>query len=143
MRSTAFNPAASGSKTCPVEDVSKADLSGLAEWKSKVKWIGEDVGESDKPDLSSAKIVVAGGRAVQSKENFKMVEELAKQLGAAVGATRAAVDAGFAPNDWQAVPSVHSTLSFSFLRIDRLVKLEKWWRLICTLHLEFRAPFNT
>ena len=57
--------------------------------------------ESDTPDLATAQIVVGGGIAVGSAENFQLIESLAKKLGAAIGATRAAVDAGYAPNDWQ------------------------------------------
>lgn len=76
-------------------------LEGLEEWKSKVQWLSEEMKASDRPDLGSAKIVIAGGRALQSQDNFQLLEDLAAKLGAAVGATRAAVDAGYAPNDWQ------------------------------------------
>ena len=64
-------------------------------------WVEDRIAVSERPDLTAAKIVVSGGRAVGSKENFALIEGLADKLGAAVGAARAAVDAGFAPNDWQ------------------------------------------
>lgn len=64
-------------------------------------WVEDKVAASDRPDLSSAKIVVSGGRGVGSEADFAMIEKLADKLGAAVGASRAAVDSGYAPNDWQ------------------------------------------
>ena len=64
-------------------------------------WLSDEVAASDRPELTSAGRVVSGGRALGSKENFALIEALADKLGAAVGASRAAVDSGYAPNDWQ------------------------------------------
>ncbi len=68
-------------------------------------FVGEELSKSDRPELTSAKIIISGGRAMQNRENFtKYIEPVADKLGAAMGASRAAVDAGYAPNDWQSRP---------------------------------------
>ena len=95
IRASAFRPALGGNEA-PVEPV-EADA-GLA---TAARFVSAARTEGDRPDLASAQIVVGGGVALGSAENFQLIEKLARVLGAAVGATRAAVDAGYAPNDWQ------------------------------------------
>ena len=93
VRTTAFAPAGTGAPA-PVEPVALAEA-GLS------AWVADHIAATDRPELGSAKIVVSGGRGIGSEENFGIVTALADKLGAAVGASRAAVDAGYAPNDWQ------------------------------------------
>ena len=92
---TANFDAAGTSGSASVEDVSAAADAGLS------SFVEDKVAETDRPELTSAGIVVSGGRGLGSEENFQIVERLADKLGAAVGASRAAVDSGYAPNDWQ------------------------------------------
>src|SRR5690606_25673459 len=73
---------------------------GAAE-RDDVQFVSFDLVKSERPDLTDASVVVAGGRGLKSGENFQMIMELADTLGGAVGASRAAVDSGYAPNDWQ------------------------------------------
>jgi electron transfer flavoprotein alpha subunit len=95
VRTSTFQAAGqSGSAT--IETVTPATDPGLS------AFVGEELSKSDRPELTSARIIISGGRAMQSRENFsKYIEPVADKLGAAVGASRAAVDAGYAPNDWQ------------------------------------------
>ncbi len=93
VRTAGFEAAAKGG-SAPVEAVSGA-VSALS------TWVEDKVAASDRPELTSAKIVVSGGRGVGSQADFALIEGLADKFGAAVGASRAAVDSGFAPNDWQ------------------------------------------
>ncbi len=94
IRTSTFDAAGDGGSS-PVESVAVPGSAGLSEW------VEDKVAASDRPELTSAKIVVSGGRGVGSEESFAMLEKLADKLGAAVGASRAAVDSGYAPNDWQ------------------------------------------
>ncbi|SFE45929.1 electron transfer flavoprotein subunit alpha/FixB family protein [Roseivivax sediminis] len=94
IRTSTFDAAGTGG-SASVEDVAAADDPALSEW------VEDKLAESDRPELTSAGIVVSGGRGIGSEENFAVIEKLADKLGAAVGASRAAVDSGFAPNDWQ------------------------------------------
>ncbi|MCC1491112.1 electron transfer flavoprotein subunit alpha/FixB family protein [Cognatishimia sp. F0-27] len=93
-RTSTFD-AAEMTGSAAIEEIGAAADPGLSEW------VEDKVAESDRPELTSAGIVVSGGRGVGSEEDFAMIEKLADKLGAAVGASRAAVDSGFAPNDWQ------------------------------------------
>ena len=95
VRGTAFPAAAAEGGGGAVETVSDAGDAGLS------KFLRQEVQRSERPELTSAKIIVSGGRGMGSGENFKILEALADKLGAAVGASRAAVDAGFVPNDYQ------------------------------------------
>jgi electron transfer flavoprotein alpha subunit len=95
VRATAFAAAGSGGNA-PIESVAVAEDAGLS------TFVGEALSQSDRPELTSAKVIISGGRALASPENFtKYLEPVAKKLGAAIGASRAAVDAGYAPNDYQ------------------------------------------
>ncbi|KEJ95139.1 electron transfer flavoprotein subunit alpha/FixB family protein [Pseudosulfitobacter pseudonitzschiae] len=94
FRTSTFDAAGEGG-SASVETVSAAADPGLS------SWVEDKVAASDRPELTSAGVVVSGGRGVGSEEDFKLIEQLADKLGAAVGASRAAVDSGYAPNDWQ------------------------------------------
>ncbi len=95
VRTSTFQPAGEGGSAA-IEDVAAAPDPGIS------SFVGEELSKSDRPELTSARIIISGGRAMQSRDNFtKYIEPVADQLGAAIGASRAAVDAGYAPNDWQ------------------------------------------
>ena len=94
VRTTGFDAAADGGSAA-VEAVTAVAGAGLS------TFVGREVAKSDRPELAGARVVVSGGRGMGSAENFKILDPLADKLGAALGASRAAVDAGYAPNDWQ------------------------------------------
>jgi electron transfer flavoprotein alpha subunit len=95
VRGTAFEPAAAEGGSGAVESVGSAGDAGLS------SFVGQELSKSERPELTAARVIVSGGRGMQSGENFHLLEKLADLLGAAVGASRAAVDAGFVPNDYQ------------------------------------------
>jgi electron transfer flavoprotein alpha subunit len=95
VRTTGFDAVAATGGNAPVETVAAPADTGLS------AFVGREVQKSERPELTSARIVVSGGRGMGSGENFKILEPLADKLNAAMGASRAAVDAGFVPNDWQ------------------------------------------
>jgi electron transfer flavoprotein alpha subunit len=96
VRTAAFQATGEGGSAAPIEPVTAAADPGLS------GFVGEELSKSERPELTSAKIIISGGRAMQNRENFtKYIEPVADKLDAAIGASRAAVDAGYAPNDWQ------------------------------------------
>jgi electron transfer flavoprotein alpha subunit len=95
VRTTGFDSAAATGGSAATEAVGAVADSG------KSSFVGRELAKSDRPELTAAKVIVSGGRGMGSGDNFKILEPLADKLGAAMGASRAAVDAGFVPNDWQ------------------------------------------
>ena len=95
VRATAFDPVNTSGGSATVDSISAEGLSDLS------SFVGEEIAKTDGPELTAASIVISGGRGMQSGDNFHLLETIADKLGAAVGASRAAVDAGFVPNDYQ------------------------------------------
>ena len=95
VRSTAFDPVETNNSGVEIENLDSTDSSGISEF------VSEEIAKSDRPELTAASIVISGGRGMQSGDNFHLLDSIADKLGAAVGASRAAVDAGFVPNDYQ------------------------------------------
>ena len=95
VRSTAFDPVTKNNSDVQIEDIDEVPSTGAS------KFVSEELAKSDRPELTAANIVISGGRGMQSGDNFHLLDSIADKLGAAVGASRAAVDAGFVPNDYQ------------------------------------------
>lgn len=115
IRATAFDKAAEQSDPAPIEQVRAPSLTAVDS-----RWVSEETQAGDRPELASADIVFSGGRGLQNKENFERLQVIADRYRAAMGASRAAVDAGLAPNDWQVgqtgqvvAPSVYVALGIS------------------------------
>jgi electron transfer flavoprotein alpha subunit len=95
VRSTAFDPVDTSNSGIEIDTLDPSDSSNISEF------VSEEIAKSDRPELTAANIVISGGRGMQSGDNFHLLDSIADKLGAAVGASRAAVDAGFVPNDYQ------------------------------------------
>ena len=95
VRSTAFDPVETSNSDIEIDTLDASDSSNISEF------VSEEIAKSDRPELTAANIVISGGRGMQSGDNFHLLDSIADKLGAAVGASRAAVDAGFVPNDYQ------------------------------------------
>jgi electron transfer flavoprotein alpha subunit len=95
VRGTAFPPGEATGGAAPIETVASTGAAGLSEF------VRAELSKSERPELTSARVIISGGRGMQSGDNFHLLEKVADRLGAAVGASRAAVDAGFVPNDYQ------------------------------------------
>jgi len=95
VRAASFDPVAAGDVAAPIEQVPPPADPGLS------RFVSQEISRSERPELTAARVVVSGGRGMGSGENFKLLEAVADRLGAAIGASRAAVDAGFVPNDYQ------------------------------------------
>ena len=95
VRTTAFRAVSEEGGSASIEAVEATEESTLA------RFVGQELSKTERPELTSARIIVSGGRGMQSGENFKLLEAIADRLGAAIGASRAAVDAGYVPNDYQ------------------------------------------
>ena len=95
VRTTAFDPVSQSGGSASVESIASVHDAGISEY------LGEEVAKSDRPELTAAKVIISGGRGMQNGENFELLYKVADKLNAAVGASRAAVDAGFVPNEMQ------------------------------------------
>ncbi|MGE0416403.1 MAG: FAD-binding protein [Acetobacteraceae bacterium] len=95
VRAASFDPVAADGGSAAIEQVAVGDMPGLS------RFVSAELSKSERPELTAARVVISGGRGMQNGDNFKLLEPIADKLGAAVGASRAAVDAGFVPNEFQ------------------------------------------
>ncbi len=145
VRATSFEAAELTGAGAPTEAIAPA-----AGPTDRSELVSQDMIKSDRPELASAKVVISGGRGLKSGDNFKLLYDLADKMGAAVGASRAAVDAGFVPNDLQArpppLPPLPPTFIFRRTFISFLIRLDRRarsWRRTCTSPSASREPSST
>lgn len=135
VRGTSFPPAASGGSGAK-ENAPTGDFQAKG-----AKFVSQELIKNDRPELTSAKVVVSGGRGLKSAENFKIMYDLADKLGAAVGASRAAVDAGYCANDLQVGQTGKIVAPVSFLKLYLMFKCLEIYR-SCTSLLESQELFS-
>ena len=121
VRGTGFDPVPADGGSATVEAVAAEHDAGLS------TFVGEEIAKSERPELTAASVVISGGRGMQNGENFSLLEGIADKLGAAIGASRAAVDAGFVPNDMQVGPDrARSSPRTSILRSASPARSSTW-----------------
>ncbi len=136
IRTTSFEADESSGGSAEQENTAAPESPAVSEF------VGQELTKSDRPELGAAKVVISGGRGMKSGENFQMLYDLADKMGAAVGASRAAVDAGMVPNDMQVgqTGKIVAPVRMHLYKRNSSWKSKLDYFRSCTLPLEFRAP---